>query len=64
MLAVVAPREVAPALAAVGVVIAVSGYVSVGALTGAVVAPLLIAIGIGVPARAFGASLAIGLLVF
>lgn len=63
-LTVVAPRQTILVLAVVGIVIVVSGYVSVGALTGATLAPQLIAIGVGVPTRAFGTSLAIGLLVF
>lgn len=64
ILAFIAPRQTGLALAVVGIVIIVSGYISVGALTGAVIAPVLIAIGIGISTRAFGISLAIAVLVF
>jgi hypothetical protein len=64
MLTVIAPRQTVLVLAVVGIVIVVGGYISVGALTGATLAPPLIAIGIGVATRAFWTSLAIALLVF
>ena len=64
VLVVIAPRQSVLVLAVVGVVIVVSGYAAVGALTGATLAPALIAIGIGVPTRAFAISLALALLVF
>jgi hypothetical protein len=63
ILVLVAPIETCLTLAVVAVVILVGGYVSVGALTGAVIAPALIAIGIGAPSRAFAISIAIGLMV-
>jgi len=64
MLAIVAPRPSVLALAVVGIVIIVSGYISVGALTGAVIAPVLIAIGIGIPTRALAISFPIALVIF
>ncbi|MFL5613003.1 MAG: hypothetical protein ACJ796_05015 [Gemmatimonadaceae bacterium] len=63
ILAIVAPIPTCLTLAVVGVVVLVGGYVSVGALTGAVIAPVLIAIGIGIPTRAFAISVVIGLVV-
>src|SRR4051812_35599774 len=63
MLGLIAPLATCLTLAVVGVVILVGGYVSVGALTGAVIAPVLIAIGIGLPTRAFAISVVISLAV-
>jgi len=64
MIAVVAPRETVLTLAVVAIVILVSGYISVGILTAAIVAPLLIAIGVGASTRAFGISLVSAFLAF
>jgi hypothetical protein len=64
MLAFVAPRETVLVLGFVGVVIVVSGYISVGALTGAVVAPVVIAVAGGGSSRAFASSVAIAVVVF
>ena len=63
-LAVLVPLETAVALAVAGVVLLVSRYVSVGALTGAVILPLLVATGVGVATWPFVTSIAVGILVF
>lgn len=63
-LTLVAPRVTALTCAIVGVAVLASGYVSAGVLTGAVVLPLLMAIGGGVPTRAFGISIIASIVAF
>jgi len=62
-LLLVAPLEALITLGVVAIVVVVSGYPTVGALVGSLVAPLLVAIGHGVATSAFGVAVAVSVLV-